>query len=480
MRMTLPGGNSPLTPPATDIAPQLRDDLLTLVHRGTFGFTQEELERARSMGFDAWLEEQLDPDSIEDSATDQLLATLPTLQMSGAQLLSNYPPQNNGDLVVAQELLWARLWRARSSRRQLYERVVEFWTDHFNIHQADNALRWLKTVDDREVIRTHALGNFRDLLGASAKSGAMLLYLDNATSVSGAPNENYSRELMELHTLGSDGGYSETDVQEVARCFTGWSIFPLTSPNATEFLFRPQEHDNQSKFVLETSIPAGGGQQDGETVLDLLATHPSTAHHLARKLCVFFLVYDPPQVTVQRVADAFLASSGDIRTTLRAVLSPQSFAETSAWGAYKLKRPLQFTISALRAMDAQLNLPSGLVGELLVMGHRPYDWPAPNGYPDSLGAWGSNVLPRWDFASRLLDGSITGTEVPNAAIAALVGDVPTSEVATTLNRRMSGGRLSPEDMQEVQSFVDAQPNLDVSVAREAIALVLSMPSFQWL
>ncbi|MEM1450437.1 MAG: DUF1800 domain-containing protein [Planctomycetota bacterium] len=464
--------------PQQDRPPTKRDDVRTLLHRATFGFTSSEYQRATSMGYRAWLDEQLDPASIDDSDLDARLAGYPTLSMDAATLFATYPPGTNGDVFVAQQLVGARILRAVESRRQLLERLVEFWTDHFNIDGTDNFLRYLKTVDDREVIRQHALGTFRDLLGASTRSAAMLLYLDNYVNSAGAPNENYARELMELHTLGVDGGFTEQDVLEVARCFTGWS-FRQAPAALGQFQFRPARHDNGAKTVLGTNIPPGGGIQDGETVLDLLAAHPSTAQFLSRKLCVYFLTYDPPQGTVDRVAARFTATGGDIAETVREVLSIRSYREARIEENPKLRRPLHMALGALRSTGATVGDPTSLWDELFLLGQVPFTWPAPNGFPDSIGAWGSNLLPRWSFMSKLFDGEILGSGISPSALLALIGGVPPSEVAATLDERLTGGRMSAVDVAEVQGFVDSQPSWNGTVARQAVALALSVPSTQF-
>ncbi len=463
--------------------PLLRDDLLALVHRATFGYTAEEHSRAEAMGFETWRDEQLDPASIDDSQLDAQLAAIPYLGMSVAELSAAFTGQNGADGEIRRILQAARLLRAATSRRQLLERMVEFWTDHFNVY-GDGPISFLKVVDDREVVRRHAFGDFRELLSASAKSGAMLIYLDNATSVAAAPNENYSRELMELHTLGTDAGYTEQDVQEVARCLTGWTIHPPGHPNVGEFVFNPSTHDNGAKVVLGQSIPAGGGQQDGETVLDLLAFHPSTARRLAEKLCVFFLCYEPPTATVDRVAAVFTATSGDIAETVRAVLSRRSFEESQVWQQLKLRRPMHMAIGAIRSAGGTLaSTPQGLadlVAATKAMGHAPFDWPAPNGYPDALGAWGANLLPRWSFATALLDGALAGATIPNASLISIFTGVAPSRRASALSRHLTGGRMTLGDVAEVQSFIDSQAAFNGDVAREAVALALSLPSTQWI
>lgn len=481
--MPHPPSTSISVPVGGDRPPLLRDDTLTLVHRATFGYTVEEHARATAMGFEAWRDEQLDPASIDDSQLESQLAAVPYLGMSVAQLAAAFAGQNGADNEIRRVLQGARLLRAATSRRQLLERMVEFWTDHFNIY-GDGSIAFLKVVDDREVVRRHALGDFRELLGASAKSGAMLVYLDNATSVAAAPNENYSRELMELHTLGTGAGYTEQDVQEVARCLTGWTIHPPGHPNVGEFVFNPSTHDNGAKVVLGQSISAGGGLQDGETVLDLLAFHPSTARRLAEKLCVFFLSYDPPTATIDRVAAVFTATSGDIAETVRAVLSRQSFREGMVWQQLKLRRPMHMAVGAIRSAGGTVSAsPQGLfdlVAATKFMGHAPFDWPAPNGYPDALGAWGANLLPRWTFATALLDNAFAGATVPNAALLAIFSGVAPSRRAGALSQHLTGGRMTPQDVAEVQGFIDSQSAFNGDVAREAVALALSLPSTQWI
>jgi uncharacterized protein (DUF1800 family) len=239
---------------------------------------------------------------------------------------------------VIRELQQAKLLRAVYSRRQLYEVMVDFWSNHFNVFAAKDADRWLVTAYDRDTIRPHALGRFRDLLLATAQSPAMLFYLDNWLSVAerATPkrsssdatlrrgiNENYARELMELHTLGVDGGYTQRDVGEVARCFTGWTI--RRTYQQPEFVFESRVHDRGKKLVLGTRIPAGGGIEDGLKIIDLLSRHPSTARFIATKLARRFVNDDPPPSLVDRVGEVFRDSDGDIKETLRAVVNAPEF-----------------------------------------------------------------------------------------------------------------------------------------------------------
>ena len=246
--------------PVAVVAP--REEVVVLC-RAAFGPRPGEVEQVARMGVDNWIDWQLHPEAIDDSALDAFLASrFPTLNKGALELFQGYQPGGDpGPRRVYGELAVVALLRAAQSRRQLLEVMVEFWTDHFNIFQPDGQCKWLKTVDDREVIRKHALGKFGDLLTASAQSPAMLEYLDNRQNVKGVPNENYARELLELHTMGVDGPYEQADVLGVARCFTGWTY--RVRGGDVEFLFLPRQHDSEAKEVLGHTIPAGGGLRHG-------------------------------------------------------------------------------------------------------------------------------------------------------------------------------------------------------------------------
>lgn len=259
------------------------------------------------MGLAAWIEEQLAPEFIDDASADWSIRRFDVLELSAGRLrdradklLDNYDAS-----LVVNDFLQATLLRQIYSRRQLYEIMVEFWSDHFNISMQKGDCWFLKIVDDREVIRPHALGNFRDLLHASAHSPAMLVYLDNQANLKDAPNENYAREVMELHTLGVDGGYSQRDVMEMARCLTGWTV--RDSFSLGDFTFEEDLHDSGSKTILGTDIPPDG-QTEAETVLNLLAAHPATARHIATKLVRRFIADDPPAALVSRCCPDFYAN----------------------------------------------------------------------------------------------------------------------------------------------------------------------------
>ncbi|UCG71306.1 MAG: DUF1800 domain-containing protein [Chromatiales bacterium] len=368
------------------------------LRRTSFGVSPDSLAAINALGVPNYLEQQLNYQAIDDSAIEAAVAsTFPLASQTPAQLYPGFP-DNIGDIV--EDLVGATLYRAFFSPRQLYEVMVEFWSNHFSIHLVNGIIPALKPYDDFAVIRPNAMGKFRDLLQASAKSPAMLYYLDNFVNFVGEPQENYARELLELHTLGVDGGYTEDDVKEVARCFTGWTI----NQNTGEFLFVPFLHDNGAKTVLGTLIPVGGGVTDGETVLDLLASHPSTANFIATKLCRRFLSDDPPAGVIAAVATTFNLTDGDVVEMLRTLFASGEFQDIQD---QKLARPMEFIGGLVRALNVNQTLPPDdgrLYFALLnLLSQVPFYWIPPNGYPDVAPYWGSTsgFLNRWRIALAL-------------------------------------------------------------------------------
>jgi len=356
---------------------------------------------------------------------------------------------------ITDELQASRILRAVYSERQLQEVMVDFWTNHFNIFAGKGADRWLLPAYDRDTIRPNALGKFSTLLQATAQSPAMLFYLDNFQSVSPNANqqrrgggllgplrsqqqqtqqqrprrginENYARELMELHTLGVDGGYTQKDVQEVARCFTGWTIFQPRGGaaaanammgeagrrNAGTFFFNARVHDDGEKTVLGHKIPAGGGFKDGLMVLDILAHHPSTAKFIATKLVRHFVADNPPQSLVDRVAATFTKSDGDIRETLKTIFFSKEFNSVEAYRV-KIKRPFELVISAIRSLGAETNGGPGTHQWIARMGEPLYGFQTPNGYSDAAESWVNTggLLERMNFGLALANNRVQGTRV---------------------------------------------------------------------
>jgi uncharacterized protein (DUF1800 family) len=400
------------------------------------------------------------------------------------QAVREYYRQNGLQLPqrITAELQASRILRAVYSERQLQEVMVDFWSNHFNVFAGKGADRWLLIAYDRDTIRPNAMGKFSDLLLATAQSPAMLFYLDNFQSVSPNPtngpryfgnqrpgaqrnplaqlmrgriqnqpslsmtnnpqqqrpqqqarrgiNENYARELMELHTLGVDGGYTQKDVQEVARCFTGWTIFAprgggaaaqamMNGPradvlreNAGKFFFNPRVHDDGEKIVLGRKIPAGGGIKDGLMVLDILAHQSATAKFIATKLVRHFVSDNPPAALVDRAAATFQKSNGDIRETLRAIFSSPEFNSPEAYRA-KVKRPFELAISAIRTLGGETNGGPGLHQWIARMGEPLYGFQTPNGYSDSAESWVNTggLLERLNFGLTLASNRIPGTRV---------------------------------------------------------------------
>ncbi|MEM7353196.1 MAG: DUF1800 domain-containing protein [Acidobacteriota bacterium] len=459
--------------PQALLAKSTRRDAESFEHRFlqriSLGPSLTDLERIETLGPRQLLEEQLDPQGIDDFGLEELLEdALPTLTMTPFERLVNY---NEDPQVPVFEFWVANIFRAIYTPRQLLERMVVFWTDHFNVPVLSDLGIWLKPTDERQVIRAHALGRFPDLLRASAHSAAMLSYLTNDSNVKGHPNENYARELMELHSLGVDGGYSEQDVKEVARCLTGWTFRPYQAgPAFGDFFFAAGEHDNDAKTVLGHAIPAGGGIVDGDTVLDILANHPSTARFISQKMLRYFWGYEPSERAVERIAGIYQATGGDIKEMLRGILSWGQLASATP----KLKRPYHLVVSAMRALFAQVENPFVLLAALDQAGHVPYTWAPPNGFPDSAGYWSGFVLPRWNFATM---AASAGDDNIRLDLPFLTEAESPEELRALLDLLLLNGTMSTETSTAVLAFLDARP-MNVPTVREAIALVIASPEFQ--
>ena len=454
--------------------------------RTSFGVKQEDVQKVNRLGIPAYLEEQLHPERISDSLAEEKLAGLKTMRLSSRELIELYPPprqqagqqemmgqqQMQGPRTVILELQQARLLRSVYSRRQLYEVMVDFWTNHFNVFSAKGADRWLTTAYDRDTIRPHALGRFRDLLLATAQSAAMLFYLDNWLSADpnapaarmGGPNnrrrglnENYARELMELHTLGVDGGYTQRDVQEVARCLTGWTIRQPRGEGS--FYFEPRIHDTGEKIVLGNRIPPGGGMEDGLRIIELLAQHPSTARFVSLKLARRFIVDDPPTSLVNKAAEAFTKSAGDIPTVLRALIDSPEFYSPDTYQA-KVKKPLEFVASALRSTGAEVQLSHQLLRYLGRMGEPLFLAQPPTGHPDVAASWTSPdmLLTRMNFATDLIANRIPGSRIKLEAL----GD---KDAFVRL--------ISPDSLSTATRSALAETE-----GSQAIALLMAAPEFQ--
>lgn len=452
------------TPPR-DVAERWGTPSVRLARRITMGLTAEEAQLARARSFTGYLDYHLNPSAIDDSAVDAIVtANYPQTAMAVEQL---YSLAAN---TVLTQLQQATLFRAAFSKRQLFERMVEFWTDHFNISMRD--VGYLKTVDDREVIRKNALGKFPDMLRASAHSPAMLVYLDNNISRAPRVNQNYARELLELHTLGVDGGYTQDDVNEVARCFSGWTI-----QGRGNFLYDPSGHDNASKIFLGQSVPAGvagsqAGVNDGEQVLNYLAIHPNTAKFISKKMIAWLLRYDPWPSQVEAVAAVYLKTGGSIPEMIREILTQDNIASAPP----KHKRPFHFVVSALRGLNPTVKGVGAISGTYLInMGMQSFVWETPDGYPDKVAYWSGGMMQRWnygDFVSALAAGDIVVDVAPFR-----LTDTPDG-IAAAINRALFGGEIPTKTDARIKSYLSSAAISNTRV-REALALAINSSTFQW-
>src|SRR6266550_3357921 len=508
-----------------------------VLSRLTFGARPGDLERVKAMGVEAFISQQLDPDSLENTAVIAKLKRLPTLGMATPVIIEQYtppkpsvapspvlakaaensasqmpnlinqnkeasktsapamsamqnemqmdakkddaakmttsgdkteagkmpalpapkptPPPKNPQMVVT-ELQRAKLLRAVYSEQQLFELMVDFWENHFSIFANKDDDRYLLTGFDRETIRPFTMGRFRDLLGATAHSPAMLFYLDNWRSsvprpypakgdkpagVDGGFNENYARELMELHTLGVDGGYTQKDVQEIARCFSGWTI---QKPNEQGlFLYRPGLHDDGEKTVLGHRIFPGGGPADGERVLDILATHPATARFIATKLARRFISDEPPPSVIDRAAAVFLKTDGSIRETLRAIVTSPEFFSTTVYRA-KMRSPFEYVAAAMRALNAETDGDRPVLDAIGRMGQPVFGRITPDGYADRAEQWlaAGALLARLNFANTLATNKLKGTKIDIDRLLSGVDEAKKDSVAAKFIRLTVSGDLS--------------------------------------
>jgi uncharacterized protein (DUF1800 family) len=381
--------------------------------------------------------------------------------------------------LVNAELIENKLYRAIYSNRQLEEVLVDFWVNHFNVFNGKGQDRLLLTSFERDAIRPYIFGHFKDMLLATARHPAMLFYLDNWQSQvprddlpplpPGARrpgiNENYGRELMELHTLGVDGGYTQEDVVAVARAFSGWTIYDLNK--YAEFQFNPAGHDRKEKVILGHTLSAGRGELDGIDVIDILAHHPSTAKFISKELAQRFVADDPPQSLVDRMAATFTKTDGDLRAVLQTMFSSTEFMSEGAWQS-KLKSPLEMAVSAVRILNADVTDTFVLAQRIADLGEPLYGKLEPTGYPNTNDAWTNtaSVLGRINFATALSGGQIPGTKFD-------ISRFNLKDGATIAGQLLVTGP-SPSMLTAIQKGTEEKeitPSL-------LITLVLSSPDFQ--
>ena len=496
-----------------------------VLNRLAFGPRPGDEAAVRAIGVERWIARQLEPDSIADGDVDTVLAHFPTTSLALADAAQLYArpaalraaphrdptprlpmtpcadrsattlahlEARDDSLVLTQaeragsrlltDLQATKLARAVVSRRQLQEVMVDFWENHFSVYSGKGPERYLLLPFDRDVIRPHALGRFHELLVAVARSPAMLYYLDNWQSAAeperptlaqrgrGARrgiNENFGRELLELHTLGVDGGYTQQDVIEVARAFTGWTI--EDPERVGRFVFRPELHDAGPKLVLGDSLPAGRGVEDGEAVLTLLAQHPATARFIATKLVRRFVSDTPPGGLVKRAARTFRDSGGDIRAVLRTIFSSREFFSRAAYRA-KIKSPFELVASALRGLGAAADTTPRTAQLVAQLGEPLYGHDAPNGYPETGRPWlgSAALLARMNLGLALAAGQAPGVTVSRWLKQVGVEREPYARQVDAIVAELLGGPV-PAELRALVQRGDATTT---------VGLVLGSPDFQ--
>ncbi len=505
--------------------------IIQAMNRLTFGARAGDVIRVRASGLDNWIDQQLQPDKINDDALNGFVANYPALNQNQNDLLSQYAQQQRARQQVRQQradstqameaadsialrqqmqqqfnltrqvltqLQSSRVARAVASERQLQEVMTDFWENHFNIYAQKGGPEVYYLADfDQKVIRPNALGRFRDLLEAVSKSPAMLFYLDNARSMADsnrptlrAPtgerrvrplplgrgpfggimgtmrfpdptrrqqqrqqqrpqgqrpglNENYGRELLELHTLGVDGGYSQQDVINVARAFTGWTIKPPQLGGG--FVFRPQAHDAGQKIVLGHKLPAGRGMEDAEDVLDILAKSPATAHFISFKLVRRFVSDAPSKALVDHAAQVYLQTDGDIREVLRAIITSPEFFSQQAFHS-KVKSPFEVVVSAMRALNALPDSTSRTAQLIAYLGQPIFGHQAPNGWPETGESWMNTgaILNRINFGMAAAAGRLPGVDIRTLPALDTIGSAPRDKQVDAVVATILNGMVSPD------------------------------------
>jgi uncharacterized protein (DUF1800 family) len=458
------------TPAGTDASAAWQDPLLRLVRRVTMGMSPADIALARQLGYAGYLEYQLNADRIDDSTLESVIATrLPMTQMTLAQLLT-------ADSTEAEHQLSDATWyRAAFAQAQLRERMVEFWTDHFNINI--NTVGNLKLADDRDVIRPYALATFGDLVRASAHSGAMLRYLNQDTSRTPTPNQNYARELMELHTLGVDNGYTQNDVAELSRILTGWS-----ATRDGTFTFVRSYHDRNAKTFLGRVFPAMASTSsdalmrgEGDTAIQMLLDHPGTAQYVSFKMARWLLSYTPPQAVVNAAAATFTRTNGDIKSVIRTILTSANLRAAPA----KYKRPFHLAISSIRALGVTLaNTPNirNIRTRADQMGQAVFTWEQPDGFPDKVSWWSGLVIARWSYTQVL--SALTSTTTMRVDTAPFRTPDTADGVVAQIGARLFGGEMPPSLRTNLLTYLRGGTYNDTRV-RETLSLAMAAQEFQW-
>ena len=504
--------------------------IIQALNRLTFGAKPGDILKVRAIGLDKWIDQQLEPDKINDDAMNVFVANYSAINQNQNDLLGQYADQQRARQEVRREradttramsaadsmalrqqlqqrfnltrqvvtqLQSSRVARAVASERQLQEVMTDFWENHFNIYAQKGGPEVYYLADfDQKVIRPHALGKFRDLLEAVSQSPAMLFYLDNAQSMadSNRPtlpppnqvprvrvvpfgrvglgaimgtmraqqqqqrqqqqqqqqqrkrpglNENYGRELLELHTLGVDGGYTQQDVINVARAFTGWTIRPPAQGGG--FIFRPQVHDAGEKIVLGHKLAAGRGMEDAEDVLDILAKSPSTAHFISFKLARRFVSDSPSKALVDHAAQVYLRTDGDIREVLRSIITSPEFFSQRAFRS-KVKSPFEVVVSAARALNAAPDSTPRTAQVIAYLGQPIFGHQAPNGWPETGESWMNTgaILNRINFGMAAAAGRLPGADIRALPALDTIGAAPRDKQVDAVVATILDGMVSPD------------------------------------
>ncbi len=481
-------------PPATPLeGGATTADAAHLLSRLTFGARPGQASAVVAQGLAHWLEGQLHPTAIVDTAGVAALAPFADALAGPEELRAAEEEAMRDDgqgkrMARREHVLETQMTaiaRHVASERQLYEVIVDFWTNHFSVSLQKGRVRYLAADFVEHALRPHALGRFVDLLKATARHPAMLIYLDNAQSVVPRPgtrqaqrgrglNENYARELLELHTVGVAAGYTQDDVIAVARILSGWSVVD------DEFVFRARVHDDGAKTVMGQTFPAGGGEAEGVQLLEWLAAHPATIEHVCTRLCARLVADEPPRAVIDAAAAAWRKSNGEIAAVVHAIVVDPAFWAPGVRGA-KIKSPLELVVSAVRAVDGEID-GDGLARILGRLGQPLLLAPAPTGYADTTDAWLSTAgaLERMDFALAVASGKLPGTRIPiDRVLPAPGGQAIGAWRAATMDRlgAMVAGGLSPSTRSVIERWLAKVP--DPSRGRIlALALTLASPEFQ--
>ena len=495
--------------------------IIQALNRLTFGPRPGDALKVRAIGLDKWIDQQLHPEKINDSAIDQFVARYPAINQDQDDLLAQYTQQQRerrevkreradsnmtaadsmalrqqlqqrGNLTrqVVTQLQSSRVARAVASERQLQEVMTDFWENHFSIYAQKGGPEPYYLRDfDQNVVRPRALGKFRDLLEAVAQSPAMLFYLDNARSMADSTqptlnargglgrmrvvplrrggrgamrtaeqmqrqqqqqqrkrpglNENYGRELLELHTLGVDGGYTQQDVINVARAFTGWTIKPPAQGGG--FTFRPQVHDAGEKVVLGHKLAAGRGMEDAEDVLDILARSPATARYISFKLARRFVSDTPSKALVDHAAQVYLKTDGDIREVVRAIITSPEFFSQQAFRS-KVKSPFEVVVSAMRALSAQPDSTPRSAQVIAFLGQPIFGHQAPNGWPETGESWMNTgaILNRINFGMAVAAGRLPGVDIRALPALDTIRSAPRDRQVDVVVAMILNGMVSPD------------------------------------